>query len=249
MGGGYNGGGGGGYNGGGGDDGYQGNQNYEASNNYESNNVRPPAAIFLTIAAGDKGISSSGHSNNDNYSNQGGSGVSSSVSFSSSNNYGSDNSGPTSYSSSLNSGYSSSSDGYSNADKSDYQGSGSSPFSKSYATNEIKIPKSEQSVNQQPHYEPLNSPVNYESSNNNYDSKAANHPAIIYSAPDPYIGKSSSSSGSSSGQPEFRIAIIAADTTGGGSDRSVAESQVKESKIVPLEKAIAVATLALPTRK
>lgn len=236
---GYNGGGGGsGYSSGGGDGGYQGNQNYEASNNYESNKVGPPAAIFLTIAASDKGVSSNSHNNNDNnnnndnYSNQRGN---------NNNNYGSENSnGPTSYSSSLNS----SPDGYnSNSDKgatSDYQGSGSSPFSKSYATNEIKIPKSESES--QPHYEPLNSPVNYESSNNNYDSKAANNQAIIYSAPDPYVSRSSSN-----GQPEFRIAIIAADTTGG--DRSVSESQIKEIKILPLEKALALSALALPTRK
>lgn len=72
--------------------------------------------------------------------------------------------------------------------------------------------------NNQAGYEPQK--PDYEPSNDNFESKG--NPAAIYSGQESYSGKGSN--------PEFRIAIIAADT----GDKTVAESVIKESKLIPL---------------
>jgi len=97
-----------------------------------------------------------------------------------------------------------------------------SPFSKTYATNQINIPKSESLSDQQNKYP--------EASKSDYDSaQSKSNPAAIYTSQEPSYSVKE-------GNQEFRIAIIAADTSDAG-EKAAAESKLKESKVViPLSK-------------
>lgn len=230
---------------------------YEASNNYDSryvsnSNGGGPPAIFLTIA-------SRPNNENNNYRASSSNNYGTSSSSSNSNNYDRDqdnlrplynhnnvnnnnnnNWTPTStytanvaplreYSHSIRN------------DEREYSRD-NEPFGRTYATNEVKQDSSQyNNRNNEPtlydnhhrpgdDYEPV---VGENSSRNNVRSGYVNH--------DSYSTKGN--------VPEYRIAIIAADTSG---DKSTSESKVLESKLLPIEgtgKAIPVGSVTITTRK